>query len=37
MIPFLIISLGIGWAFFALYSPKFNYLDEIEKNEYNKK
>jgi hypothetical protein len=31
MIYFLIISFGIGWALFALFSPWFNHLDEKEK------
>jgi len=31
LIYFLIISAGVGWAFFALFSEKFNHLDNIEK------
>jgi hypothetical protein len=32
MLEFLIISAAVGWALFALYSPVFNHLDNIEND-----
>lgn len=33
MIEFLVITAAVSWALFALYSPVFNHLDNIDNDD----